>query len=206
MAVKTSVQRIPLDRRICIIHEERIDIRPSAGAIVVPLVGVFLSIVCFVVIGLTMNVLPLVILTLLLIPSILVFPLAAMGLVYSLVGTHLIIDGNKQSAAFQQGLLGLGVGTREIVPFGKIDHVAVAEASLGEGEARGPLSPIDVRGWDIVLVKSNGKRLPIGMVMVAQERELAEEGFGRAIQVAEAIARLVGRPMQVEAEPGEDGG
>ena len=137
MAAKVDIRRIPLDRRICIIGGERIDIRPSGGAIVVPLAAVMVSIGCFVAVGLTINVLPLVALALLLIPSVIAFPLGAMGLLYSLAGAHVIIDRQKQSATFQQGLLGLGLGTREVVPFGNIDHVAVEEARLGEEEVRG---------------------------------------------------------------------
>lgn len=198
MVAKADTRRIPLDRRICVIGEERIDIRPSRGAIVVPLAAVMVSIGCFVAVGLTINVLPLVALALLLIPSVVAFPLAAMGLLYSLAGAQVIIDRRKQSATFQQGLLGLGLGTREVVPFGKIDHVAVEEARLGEEEIRGLAVPTELRGWDVVLVKTNDKRLPIGMVVAAAEEELAEEAVGRARQVAEAIGGLVARPVRAQ--------
>lgn len=196
MAAKAHVRRIPLDRRVCTIGEDRIDIRPSRSAIVLPLAVVVVSIACFVIVGLTINVLPLVALALLLIPSVIAFPLGAMALLYSLAGAHVIIDRQRQSAIFQQGVLGLGLGTREVVPFGKIDHVAVEEARLGEEEAKRLAMPVELRGWDVVLVQANDKRLPIGMVIGAAEEGLAEEALLRARQVAEAVASLIARPLR----------
>ena len=95
MTVKTGVRTIALDRRICVAREDRIDVRPSPGAFILPLAAMLVSISCFVVIGLTINVLPLWALALLLIPNVLVFPLAAMGLVYSLIGAAVIIDRRR---------------------------------------------------------------------------------------------------------------
>ncbi len=198
MAVENSVEHVPLDRRICIIREDRIDIRPSRGAIIVPLFGAVLSLVAFVVVGLTIDVLPVVALALLLIPGVIVFPLSVMGLFYSVVGSHVIIDRRKGLATFQQGLLGLGVGTRELVSFGKVDCIAVEEVPWGEGESRPAVLPFELRAWDVMLVKTDGRCLSLGMVVVPQEEELANEGLGRARRVAEAIGRLAGRPVRVE--------
>ena len=195
MTVKTGVRTIALDRRICVVREDRIDIRPSPGAVILPLAVMVVSIVCFVVIGLTINVLPLAALAVLLIPNVLVFPLAAMGLVYSLIGAHVIVDRRKGSVTFQQGWIGLGLGTRELVPFEKIDHIALEETTLGEVESPW-LAPVDVRVWDIVLVKSSEKRLSIGMVVIPAEPDLAQEGLTRARQAAGAIAALVGKRLQ----------
>ena len=206
MAVKTSVQHVPLDRRICTIREDRIDIRPSRGAIVVPLFGALLSLIFFVIIGLTINILPVVVLALLLIPGVIIFPLSVMGLFYSLVGAHVIIDRRKGSATFQQGVLGLGLGTRELVPFGKVDCIAVEEVAWGEGESRPALLPFELLAWDVLLVKTNGRRLPLGMVIAPREEELAAEGLERARQVARAIGELVGRPVRVGAALEEDDG
>jgi len=198
MAAKAHVQRIPLDRRICTIGEDKIAIRPSRGAIALPLTVVVVSIGCFVLVGLTIDLLPLVALALLLIPCVIAFPLGAMALMYSLAGAHVIIDRRKQSATFQQGVLGLGLGTQEVVPFGKIDHLAVEEASLGEEQSRELAVPMELRAWDVVLVKTNGKRLSIGMAIGAAEEGLAEEALARARQVAEAVASLVARPLRAQ--------
>jgi hypothetical protein len=205
MTVKIGVRTIPLDRRICVVREDRIDIRPSPGAVILPLVAMTVSIVCFVVIGLTINVLPLAALAVLLIPNVLVFPLAAMGLVYSLIGAHVIVDRGKGSVTFQQGWIGLGLGTRELVPFEKIDHIDLEETTLGEVESPW-LAPMDVRVWDIVLVKRSEKRLSIGMVVIPAEPDLAQEGLTRARQAAGAIAALVGKPLQDVAGAGLEGG
>ena len=205
MTVKTGVRSIALDRRICVVREDRIDIRPSPGAVILPLGAMAVSIVCFVVIGLTINVLPLAALAVLLIPNVLVFPLAAMGLVYSLIGAHVIVDRRKGSVTFQQGWIGLGLGTRELVPFEKIDHIALEETTLGEVESPW-LAPVDVRVWDIVLVKRSEKRLSIGMVVIPAEPDLTPEGLTRARQAAGAIAALVGKPLRDGAGAGPEGG
>ena len=55
MTVKTSVRTIALDRRICVVREDRIDVRPSPGAVILPLAAMLVSLACFVVIGLTMS-------------------------------------------------------------------------------------------------------------------------------------------------------
>ena len=195
MTVKTGVRTIALDRRICVVREGRIDIRPSPGAVILPLAAMVVSIVCFVVIGLTINDLPVAALAALLIPNVLIFPLAAMGLVYSLIGAHVIIDRRKGSVTFQQGWIGLGLGTRELVPFEKVDHIALEETTLGEVESPW-LAPLDVRVWDIVLVKRSEKRLSIGMVVIPAEPDLAQEGLARARAAAEAIAALARSPLR----------
>ena len=199
MTVKTGVRTIALDRRICVVREDRIDIRPSPGAVILPAAAMVVSIVCFVIIGLTINVLPLAALAVLLIPNVLIFPLAAVGLVYSLIGAHVIVDRRKGSVTFQQGWIGLGLGTRELVPFEKIDHIALEETTLGEVESPW-LAPVDMRVWDIVLVKRSEKRLSIGMVVIPAEPDLAQEGLTRARQAAGAIAALVGKPLQEVAD------
>ena len=199
MTVKTGVRTIALDRRICVVREDRIDIRPSPGAVILPLAAMVVSIACFVIIGLTINVLPLAALAVLLIPNVLIFPLAAMGLVYSLIGAHVIVDRSKGSVTFQQRWIGLGLGTRELVPFEKIDHIALEGTTLGEVESPW-LAPVDMRVWDIVLVKRSEKRLSIGMVVIPAEPDLAQEGLTRARQAAGAIAALVGKPLQDVAD------
>ena len=59
----------------------------------------------------------------------------ASALVYSIAGAHIVIERAKQSAVLQQGYLGMGVGTQELIPFWKIDSIIVRE-----------LTPHDYRG------------------------------------------------------------
>ena len=200
MAVATETVRIPLDRRICIVRPERVDIRPSGGAIVLPAIGLLASVVSFIVIAIFANELPLGLLALFLIPSIIVCPLSAMGLVYSLVGAHVIIDAKKRSACFQQGVLGLGLGTVELVPFWKVDHIAVDEVSLGEAKVRGLPPPVDLRSFDVVLIKSSGKRLSLGEAIAPNTYDLVVEAFDRALDAAEAVAKLMGVPVRINVE------
>lgn len=186
-----QARTILLHRRLCTIRPGRIDVHPARTAVMVPLVGVIVGVACFVLIVLGLGSLPLPVLLLLLLVSLTVLPLSAMGLVFSVAGAHVIIDAVKQSAAWQQGFLGLGIGTRELVPFGKIREIVVEEAGRAQGQR-----PIEeLAQWDIVLVKNNGRRLDIGSVVLP--RFLEAEARGRAWEVGQAIARLVDRPLVV---------
>lgn len=192
-------REIPLDRRICKIWPDRIDIRPSRGALLGPLIGLALGLAMLGAIALFHDTLPILALTLLLLPALVITPLSAMGAVYSLVGSHIIIERKKQSGRFQQGLIGLGLGTDELVPFWKIERIELTDYDPGDTYVRGAPSPLDMVGWEVILVKVSGKRLSIGQVLVLDEDELIEEGFNRAYDVAEAVATLVEKPLEVTA-------
>jgi len=200
MAVDSETKRIPLDRRVCIIRPERIDIRPSTGAVILPAIGLLVSIVSFVVVALFANELPLGLLAFLLVPGVIVCPLSAMGLIYSLAGAYVIVDSKKQSASFQQGVLGLGLGITELVPFWKVDHIAVDEVSLGEAEVRRLPPPIDLRSFNVVLTKTSGKRLSLGEALAPNTYDLVVEAFDRALDTAEAVAKLIGVSVRINVE------
>jgi hypothetical protein len=202
-----ETRRIPLDRRVCVIREGRIDVRPERGAILGPLAGLVISLGLFVCIALFGSELPAWALVAMLLPGLVIGPLSGMGLVYSLFGAHVMIDARKQSAAFQQGILGLGLGTVELVPFWKVERLEVRDYALGEVTPAGPRPPLDLRAWEIVLVKKSGKELSIGQLVAANAPDLIDEGFDRIVDVAEAIAGLVERPMEITAaveEPVEE--
>jgi len=194
-----EVKRVPLDRRVCVVREDRIDLRPERGAVIGPLLGLAISIGLFVAIALFANDLPVGVLALMLIPGVILAPFSAMGLVYSLIGAAVVVEKAKQSVRFQQGVLGLGLGTVELVPFWKVDRIQVEDLQLGEVTPRGPPPPLDLRGWDVVLVKTSGKRLYIAQVLAANTPDLIDEGFARALDAAEAIAGMAGRPMVITA-------
>ena len=197
--MSAALKRIALDRRVCIVREDRIDVRPEGSALGLPLVGIALSLALFAAIALFANTLPTTALALMLIPGVIIFPLSGMGLVYSIVGSHVVIEGKKQSVRFHQGVLGLGLGTVELVPFWKVGRIEVEDFALGEVDPRGPRPPLDLRAWDIVLVKASGKRLSIGQVVAANVGDLIDEGFARALDAAEAIAAFVSKPLVVTA-------
>ncbi len=192
-------RRIALDRRVCVVREGRIEVRPERAALVGPLFGLLVGIGLFVAVALFANSLPVAALAAMLIPGVIIAPFSAMGLVYSLIGAHVVIEAQKQSARFQQGVLGLGLGTVELAPFWKIERIEVEDLELGEVTPKGPPPPFDLRAWDIVLVKTSGKRLSIGQVVAANTPDLIDEGFGRALDAAEAIAALVGKPLVITA-------
>jgi len=197
--MSTATRRIPLDRRVCVVREGRIDVRPERGAIIGPFLGLAISLSLFVAVALFASQLSAVALAAMLIPGLILGPLSGMGLVYSLVGAHVVVDARKQSVAFQQGVLGLGIGTAELVPFWKIERLEVCDLRLGEVEGKGLPPPLDLRAWDVVLVKTSGKELSIGQVLAANTPDLIDEGFDRALDAAEAVAKLVGKDVVITA-------
>ena len=199
-----EIKRIALDRRICVVRPGRIDIRPSGSAFLIPSLGLALSVGSFILLASLIDDLPTVALALLLVPGVIVCPLSAMGLVYSLFGAHVIIEAKKQSASFLQGLLGLGLGTVELAPFWKIDHIAIEEMDLGEAEVRALPPPLELRAFDIVLVKTSGKRLSLGQTVTPNQDDLVVEAFDRAQAAAEAIAALVEKPLRINVELEEE--
>ncbi len=194
-----DARRIPLDRRVCVVREGRIDLRPERGALIGPLIGLALSVSDFVAIALLANELSATLLALMLIPGVVLAPFSAMALVYSIIGAAVVVEAQKQSVRFQQGVLGLGIGTEELVPFWKIERIEVADFSLGESASGLPRPAFDLRAWDVVLVKTSGKRLSIGQVVAGNSNDLIDEGFTRALDAAEAIGALVGKPVVITA-------
>ncbi len=194
----SETKRIPLDRRVLVVREERIDLRPERGAVIFPLIGLLISGSIFASIVLFADDLSATALVLILLPGLLLAPFAAMGLVYSVIGAAVVVEKEKKSVCFQQGVLGLGIGTMDLVPFWKIDHIAVEDFEQGIG-APGP-HPLDFRAWDIILVKVSGKRLPIAQVIAGASGDLIEEGWDRALDAADAIAEMTGSRVEITAE------
>lgn len=195
----TETKRIPLDRRVLVVREKRIDLRPERGAVIFPFIGLFIAAALFAVVILFADSLSATTLALILLPGLLLAPFSAMGLVYSVIGAAVVVEKEKQSVRFQQGVLGLGIGTMELVPFWKIAHIEVADYDLGEITA-GPRPPLDMRAWDIILVKESGKRLPIAQVVTGVSGDLIEEGWDRCLDAAEAFAEMTGSEVKITAE------
>lgn len=192
-------KRIALDRRVCIVGSAKIEVRPARSALAGPFLGLLIGGGLIAAVALFADRLPVAALTAMLIPGMILAPLSAMGLVYSLAGASLVIETSKQSARFQQGMLGLGLGTVELVPFWKIERLELEDAQMEVDSASHLPTVLDFRGWDIVLVKKSGKRLPMGQVLSPNVPELIDESFGRALEAAEAMARLVDKPLVVTA-------
>jgi len=197
--MSTEVKRIPLDRRVCVVREGRIDIRPERAAIIGPFIGLLVAGALFAAIVMYSNDLSVYVLAPMLLGAVILTPFSAMGFVYSLIGAAVVIETAKQSVRFHQGVLGLGLGTVELVPFWKVDHIEVEDWDMGEVSIGGR-APFELRAWDITLVKVSGKRLPIAQVMAPANNDLIDEAWDRAIDAAEAIAGMVGKTVVITAE------
>ena len=182
-------REIDLHRRVCVIKPDGIEIKPARSAAIAPLIGLFLAISAFVAVVLWLEQLPFVLALLLMGGAILLVPFSGMGFVYSIYGANVVIDRKKQTAVWQQGLLGMGVGTEELVPFAKIERLELDETSRETQEG----TVQDFAQYEIVLLKVSGRRLTLGQVTVP--RYMADEGLARAREVAQAIAELVEKPL-----------
>lgn len=204
-----------LDRRVCTVTPAKIDIHPARSIIFLPLITLLMGLSVFPLIYYFGDSLPVVLLALMTMAAIILVPLSGLGIVYSVAGAHVVIDRAKQSAVLQQGYLGMGVGTQELIPFWKVDRIVIKE-----------LTPHDWRGhhedfaqYEIYILKVSGKQINIGMVTTA--RAEAPDGLARTREIAGIIAEMAGshvyelnvssvegdeRPEQFEeAAPGRTG-
>jgi len=198
-AMTDEVKRIALDRRVCVVREGRIDIRPERAAIIGPFIGLVIAGGLFAMIAMYSNDLSVYVLAPMLLGAVILTPFSGMGFLYSLIGAAVVIETAKQSVRFHQGVLGLGLGTVELVPFWKVDHIEVEDWVTGEVTIGGR-APFELRAWDILLVKVSGKRLPLAQVMAAANNDLIDEAWDRAVDAAEAIGAMVGKPVVITAE------
>ena len=191
-ALQSDIRReFYLDRRVCTVTADRIDIHPARSIVFLPLMALLLGLAAFPVIYFWGNSLSLGLRMLLTVGAMIVVPISGIGLVYSIGGAHVVIERAKQSAVLQQGYLGMGVGTQELIPFWKIDRIRVQE-----------LTPHDYRGhqddfaqYEIVIVKVSAKQVPLGTVTVA--RAEAKAGLGRARELADVVAAITGTRVQI---------
>ncbi|HZP56004.1 MAG TPA: hypothetical protein VFC53_00460 [Dehalococcoidia bacterium] len=178
-----------LDRRVAFIEPDRINVRPALAAALFPLAGLLVGLASAAAIVLWLDALPFALVLVLLAVAIVSIPLAGVGFVYAVGGANVVFDRKKQSGVWQQGFLGMGVGTTELVPFWKIAEIRIEETTRGEqrGQAQ------DLAQFEIQLVKVSGKVLKVGDVVVA--RSMVRPGLERAREVADAIAAMTGRPL-----------
>jgi len=187
-------REIDLHRRVCAIKPDVIDVRPARSAAVVPFIGFALGVLAFVAVLFWLEQMPFVVTLLLIGLALLLVPFSAMGFVYSIYGANVVIDRKKATAVWQQGFLGMGVGTQELAPFAKIERVEIEEVSREE-QAGGAQ---DFAQFEIRVLKTSGRRLAIGQVTVPHS--IRDDGLARAREVGEAVAEMTGRPLDVNAE------
>jgi hypothetical protein len=196
-------REIYLDRRVCTVTPDRIDIHPARSIIFLPLTTLLVGLAAFPVIFFWGGSLSVELRLLLTLGAVVLVPVSGLGLVYSIAGANIVIDRAKQSLVVQQGYLGMGVGTQELVPFWKIERVQVRE-----------LTPHDYRHhqddfaqYEVSILKVSGRELTIGLVTVA--RAEAKEGLARAREVASLIAGMADTRVYVartrQATPSREG-
>lgn len=190
------LERIPLRRQTAVIREGSITVRPDRAHFIGPLIELGIAAGAIWLIVTLMDRLPLAVLALLLVIAMLLGPIGVLGMVFGAVGSTFVMERHKQSARWQQGFLGLGIGTSELVPFWRIAHLAVRgdyDDALRSGERN------DLVHWVVELVKDNGRTLEIATVIAP--RPLAGVGLERANRLAERLAALCDHPAQLAALP-----
>ncbi len=199
MSEEPQRHEIDLQRRVCVIEPDRIDIRPARSAAIAPLIGFFVGVGAFLAVLFWLEELPFFLALALMGGAILLVPFSGMGFVYSIYGANVIIDRRKQTAIWQQGLFGMGVGTAELVPFAKIERLEVEELSR-DPQAGGAQ---DFAQFEVRVLKTSGRRLSLGQVTVP--RAASDNGLARARALGEAAAALTEKPLHVEAGPDRRG-
>jgi hypothetical protein len=184
-----SKRIVYLNRRVAFIEPNRINVRPALAAALFPLCGLVIGLGAFVSIILWLDELPFVVVLLLLVLAIVTLPLAGIGFVYTVAGANVVFEREKQSGVWQQGFLGMGVGTTELVPFWKIEEIRIEEVT--RERQRGEVQ--DLAQLEVIVVKASGKRLRVGDIIVA--RSMVREGLSDVRQVAEAIAEMTGKRL-----------
>jgi hypothetical protein len=189
-ASSPSKRIVYLNRRVAFIEPERINVRPALAAALLPLTGFLSGIAAFVAIVVWLNSMPFWLVLLMLAYAVLAIPLAGIGFVYTIAGANVVFEKKKQSGVWQQGFLGMGVGTIELVPFWKIDEICIEETTGGrrwQGQSE------DLVQFEILLKKVSGKRLKVGDLIVA--RPMIREGLAEVREVAAAIAEMTNKPL-----------
>ncbi len=182
-----------LHRSLALIGEDKVEIRSARSTIVLPALGVALGGGAGALIAIEAGDLPFGLLVGLLLFALVAFPISVMALVTAVMGADVVIDGRKGSATWQQGYLGMGVGTRELVPFTKIDHLAITIE--GDTPDRWREERDALRQFALVLVKQSGKRLTLTQVPVPAGDQT--DGMDRTLAVATAVANLTGAEVKL---------
>ena len=177
-----------LHRSVALIGNDRVEIRSARSTVLLPLLGVSLGGGAGALIAIEAGDLHFGLLVALLLFALIAFPISMMALVTAVMGADVVVDGRKGSATWQQGYLGMGVGTRELVPFAKIDHLAITIE--GDAPDRWREETDTFRQFALVLVKQSGKRLTLAQVPVPAGDQT--DGMDRTMAVATAVANLTG--------------
>lgn len=178
---------------MAVIGRDKIEIKSARGTVILPLIGIALAGGAIAWMALGGASLPLWLLVGLLFAILVLVPFSVMSLISAIVGADVVIDRTKNSATWQQGYLGMGIGTKELVPFEKIDHLEVTIE--GDQPDRWHEHEDDLRQFSLVLVKKSGKRLTLAQVPVPAYGQA--DGMDRTLAAGNAVAALTGSTVQI---------
>lgn len=181
-------REILLHRAMAVIGDDKIEIKSARGTVILPLLGLIFCGAAGWFIATQGQGMPLWLLVTLLLFCLILVPFSMMSLISAVVGADVVVDRRKGSATWQQGYLGMGIGTKELVPFAKIDHLEVTIE--GDQPDRWKDQTDDLRQFALVLVKKSGKRLILAQVPVPAYGQA--DGMDRTLAVGQAVANLVG--------------
>ena len=181
-------KEVLLHRSMALISHEKVEIKSARGTVILPLLGIAIAAVSIYLLATRGMSLPLWLLLGILLVLLLLVPISVMALIGAVAGAEVVVDRQKGSATWQQGYLGMGLGTKELVPFAKIDHLEIVIEG-GEPDRWGNQSD-DLRQFGLILVKKNTKRLNLANVPVPPSGQA--DGMDRTLAVANAIAALTG--------------
>ena len=170
------------------IGPDKVEIKAARGTVILPLIGLSLVAGAGAWMATTVGTLNFWFMVGLLLFCLLAAPVSIMSLVSSIVGADVIVDRKKGSVTWQQGYLGMGIGTKELVPFAKIDHLEVTIE--GDKADRWREESDALRQFALVLVKRSGKRLTLAQVPVPVQGQM--DGMDRTLAVANAVAEITG--------------
>jgi hypothetical protein len=186
-------QAIMLHRSMAVISPGKVEIKSARGTVVMPLLGLVLGSIAGYVIATGGASLPLWALIALLIFCMFDFPISIMSLVSAIAGADVVVDARKGSVTWQQGYLGMGIGTKELVPFTRIDHLQVTVE--GEEADRWRDQQDALRQFALWIVKDNGKTLKLAQVPVPAYGQA--DGMDRTLAVGQAVAALTGSEVRI---------
>ncbi|MEO6398549.1 MAG: hypothetical protein ABIP13_08785 [Tepidiformaceae bacterium] len=181
-------REVLLHRSMAVIGEDRIEIKSARGTVIVPIVGLLLAAAAVTWMARSGSSLPFWALVTMLLVCLIVVPFSTIALISAVIGADVVVDAKKGSATWQQGFLGMGIGTKELVPFAKIDHLEVAIEGDRPDRWRGEADAL--RQFSLTLVKKSGKRLSLANVPVPAYGQA--DGMDRTLAVGNAVAQLTG--------------
>ncbi len=182
-----------LHRSMSVIGDSKIEIKSARSTVIIPVFFFTLAVIAGLVLAVQNDSLPLWSMVVLLLFCLSAAPISVIALIGATVGADVVIDASKNSVTFQQGYLGMGIGTNELVPFERIDHLEVEVD--GDQPDRWKGTTDSFRQFALILEKDNGKRLRLCNVPVP--RAAQNDGMDRTLAVGNAVAAVTGSEIRI---------